>query len=537
MKRIATIVTPVIMATLLLAGVASAGDEPKPDAGMAGKLSVAGHGHKKPGHGATNYLAECKVTSTAKNVGLDCDDPYPNNEPDITVDPIDPSHMIASSNDYGSCCDQFYTTFDGGHSWKTGNMSNEDAARTGSDPVTIFDRKHKVALHSSLNYTFNDAGESCDGDLVVSPSKDGGIVWGKPVVVGGGQGCDSSSLQLFNDKEWITADNNPSSKYYGRVYLTWTVFESHHGNYVRSAIFAAHSDDGGKKWSDPDEISGTDPALCTFQLAGPAGQCDENQFSVPAVGPDGTVYVAFQNEQNQALWESGEQFDNQYLVVKSTDGGKHWSAPTFIVGLEDGSRDYPLNADGRQTLSGYQLRVDSAGNIVASPKDGRLYLVFADNRAGTHDADTPVTDTNVYVVSSSDGGTSWSGPTLVDPSPSDQWFPWVDVNPKNGTVGVLYNDRSTANSDLYQAALAERSGGPAFKKKTVSTAPSNPVDSLFFQAGDPACPACATFHGDYIRLAYGSDGKANMVWTDMREFVSDPDLGTGYAQFIEFARK
>ena len=142
-------------------------------------------------------------------------------------------------------------------------------------------------------------------------------------------------------------------------------------------------------------------------------------------------------------------------------------------------------------------------------------------------------------MSSSNGGSTWSGPTAVDRSGTDQWFPWVDVNPVNGKVGVLYNDRSRANPDLYNATLVERGGWPGvFRETTVSTAPSNPVNSLFFQAGDPACLACATFNGDYIRLAYGSDGKANMAWTDMRQFVDDPTgLGTGYAQFIEFARK
>ena len=536
MKRTAAVVTMVVLATLLLAGVASAKDEPKPDFGMAGKITVPTNKH---GHGGVNFLAECTVTSAAKNTQLDCDDPFPNNEPDVTVDPTNPLHMIASSNDYGSCCDQFYTTFDGGHIWRTGNMSIEDVTRTGSDPVTIFDRKHRVALHSSLNYTFNaDFTQTCDGDVVVSPSRDGGLTWDKPAIVGGGLGCDLDPLQLFSDKEWITADNNPSSRYYGRVYLTWTIFESHSGNFVRSAIFSAHSDDGGKHWTKPAEISGANAAICTFQTAGPAGQCDEDQFSVPTVAPDGTVYVAFQNSQNAALSEPGEQFDDQYLIVKSTDGGAHWSAPRFVVGLEDGSRDYPINVDGRQTLSGYQVRVNSAGNIVASPIDGKLYLVFSDNRAGTHDSDNPVTNTNVYLMSSSNGGASWSGPTAVDHSSSDQWFPWVDVNPTNGTVGVLYNDRSKTNPDLYNASLAERWGGQGFQERTVSTAPSNPVDSLFFQAGDPACPLCAVFHGDYIRLAYGSDGKANMAWTDMRQFVDDPaGLGTGYAQFIEFARK
>lgn len=53
---------------------------------------------------------ECTATRTGVNTKLDCDDPFPNNEPDVEVDPADPLHMVASSNDYGSCCDQFYTT-------------------------------------------------------------------------------------------------------------------------------------------------------------------------------------------------------------------------------------------------------------------------------------------------------------------------------------------------------------------------------------------------------------------------------------------
>jgi hypothetical protein len=101
---------------------------------------------------------ECTATRTGFNTNLDCDDPFPNNEPDIEVDPADPKRMVASSNDYGSCCDQFYTTFDAGKTWQTGNMSVEDPGRTGSDPVTTFDVKTGTVLHSSLNFTFNEDG-------------------------------------------------------------------------------------------------------------------------------------------------------------------------------------------------------------------------------------------------------------------------------------------------------------------------------------------------------------------------------------------
>jgi hypothetical protein len=59
-------------------------------------------------------------------------------------------------------------------------------------------------------------------------------------------------------------------------------------------------------------------------------------------------------------------------------------------------------------------------------------------------------------------------------------------------------------------------------------------DALDLLAHAPGCDQCATFHGDYINVGYGSDGHANATWTDMREFR--PADG-GFAQGIHFARK
>ena len=504
--------------------------------GAAAKRSVDAAGFDKQ-HGPHSQI-ECTVAAGgAANVRLDCDDPFPNNEPDIEVDPDDPLHMIASSNDFGTCCDEFYTTFDGGRTWITGNMSKEDVQKIGSDPVTVFDRKHGVAIHASLSFSVQHAAgtQACDGDVVVSISRNGGTVWELPVVVDDGQGCDLSATQLFNDKEWIVTDNSTASPFYGRTYLTWSKFEFHFGAYASSAIWAAHSDDGGDHWSTPQKISGFNPALCTFQVSGPAGECDEDQFSVPTVQPNGTVFVAFQNEQNMALWEPGERFDDQYLVVSSSDGGGHWSSPSFVVGMEDGSRDYPINVDDRQTLTGYQVRVWGAGNVVADPThNGRLYLTFSDNRDGLHDSNHPVTNSDVFVVQSNNRGQQWTPPTLVDTGAGDQWFPWADVNPLTGQLGVLYHDRGSSNGPTYTTALAEGQPG-SFVKTTVSTAPSNPTLSEFFQAGVPGCETCAVFHGDYIGLAYGRDGHSNSVWTDMR----DPSEFTPglFFQFIYYARR
>ena len=532
---------PAALATLAVLAVAGgAGGRPiEPELGIGGKRTVTPDvaGFAKQ-HGPHSQF-ECLAASGGANTKLDCDSDLPNNEPDVEVNATAAGHIVASSNDYDSCCDEFYTTLDNGATWITGNMSRNSPQVTGSDPVTSYDRRHDVWIHSSLNYSFqNSTGETCRGDVTVSRSTDKGITWQPAIVVDNGFGCDLSNVQQFNDKEWIETDNNPASPFYGRTYLTWTKFIAVKGETQSAPIYVAYSDDGGIHWSNGQEISGSSAALCTYQSDGqPAGPCDENQFSVPTIGRDGTVYVAFENGQNTSLWEPGDQFEDQYLLVKSTNGGRTWSAPTFIVGMEDGTRDYPLNVNDRQTLSGYQLRVNSAGNIVVDPRAGAfsndLYVVFSDNRNGTHDSDSPVTNTDVFIVSSTDGGATWSPPALVSAGATqaqDQWFPWVDVNPTNGTVGVLYNDR-TAGGVTYNASLTEMPGG----KTIVSTAPSDPVHSRFFRANVEGCVACATFNGDYINIEYALNGVAKMAWTDMRDLATD--IAGLHLQFIYFAQK
>jgi hypothetical protein len=146
-----------------------------------------------------------------------------------------------------------------------------------------------------------------------------------------------------------------------------------------------------------------------------------------------------------------------------------------------------------------------------------------------------VTDTNVFLMWSRDG-VRWHGPRPVSSAEGDQWFPWADVNPKTGKVGVVYNTRGHRNGDLFNVALAE--GGPgAWTRTRISTRPSNPVNSLFFQAQVRRCFKCATFHGDYINLDYGSDGAANAVWTDHRRFIDLGPDGNGFTENSFYARR
>ncbi len=81
-----------------------------------------------------------------------------------------------------------------------------------------------------------------------------------------------------------------------------------------------------------------------------------------------------------------------------------------------------------------------------------FYLVLADNRNGTPAS----SNTDVFFFRSTNGGSSWVGPTRVNDDRSvaapnrnlptmgnygnDQWFPWIDVN-ADGTLALAFYDR------------------------------------------------------------------------------------------------
>ena len=138
---------------------------------------------------------------------------------------------------------------------------------------------------------------------------------------------------------------------------------------------------------------------------------------------DGTVYVAFVNGQNSAVWETGKEARDQLpRSCSSIDGGRHaGSAPVDAVDLEDGS----TTAASTWTAVRPSPAISSASESSATSRSARRDPLrrFADNRAGTHDVPNPVTDMNVYVVTSTDGGATWSAPVGVDTGPATSGSP------------------------------------------------------------------------------------------------------------------
>ena len=483
------------------------------------------------------------------NIRMNCDSTnLPHNEISIAVDPANPKHIVAGSNDYelffvgGSIVERIiagvYTSFDGGTHWINGHI-NPDGFTFNGDPAIAFDTKRGLVYYGTINSNGGQGGGFSDASILLSTSSDGGQTFGHPVVVALGMGNTRNSV--FNDKPYIIVDNNPTSPHNGRLYVTYTRFlAGQFGNYLESPIYLSFSDDGGQTFSAPHAISGTSSTLCSQPFVTPRniGICNEDQFSSPVVGGDGTLYVGFENEEHA---QSLGDFRNQYLVVRSTDGGVTFSSPVSAVfPIFDGTNDYPINVNGRQTLTNSQFRVNSAGNLAADPSSGpslsttKLYIAFSDNRNGglTGSFSTVTTNTDVFVVASGNGGSTWGSPVQVPGgagSQNDQFYPWAAVD-NTGVLRVDFSDRSydPANVKYGETLATSTDHGASFTSFRVDTGLSNPNDSRWFTNGGTT-NGKATFLGDYNGLAIGSDGVSHLAWTDMRVVAfPNPPPGRGH---------
>ena len=462
-------------------------------------------------------------TAFGSNVMANCDSTVlPHNETAVVVDPRDPSHLLAGSNDTELVSGKaktsmgYYTSSDGGRSWLNGHVPNAGFAQT-SDPSVGFDRLGN-AYYGIVAFDLGRGGQALGGAIQVSRSTDGGQTFETPVTVE-----ESTSDAIEEDKPYLVVDANPGSPFVNSVYIVWTRFHFDSvDNYLESPIFFAASRDGGATWSAPMEISGANRSLCVFSGTPLPydGRCREDQFGSPIVGADGTLSVAFVND--QAINDGN--FRNQYLVVSSRDGGATWSAPVRASDIiHDGAGDYPINVNGRQTLSNSQFRVNSAGNLCIDSARGTLFVVWSDNRNGT----ATDTNTDVFIASSTDRGATWSSPQQIA-LPGDQFYPWGAVGP-DGTLNVSFMDRSydSANSK-YGITLVRvpRHGGTTLRR--VDSGLSDPNHARWFSS---ATGGKTTFLGDYTGLAIGSDGIAHPVWTDMRRVVTVRDT-TGTTEDI-----
>ena len=272
--------------------------------------------------------------------------------------------------------------------------------------------------------------------VLVRRSPDGGKTW-EPRSIPVIEHADGPGIP-FEDLPAITADVQPHSPHVGNLYVAWT-----QDRMEDSLILLARSVDGGLTWSKPVRVS---------EKAG--GPRDDNGIVAGVrgvVAPDGALHL---------VWS-----DAGHVVHSvSHDGGKTFSRNQSIVD----AGPFHFQALNVSEANGYPQI-----GMMAQDNDGRprLYVTWSDFRNG---------DVDIFCISSTDGGRSWSAAVRVNNdslhNAADQLFPSLAVDSTTGAVNVMFYDRRRDPSNRSADVVLARStdGGRTFVNYLLSEQPFDP---------------------------------------------------------------
>ena len=476
-------------------------------------------------------------------------------EETITVNPANHSNLVAGQNDsrigFNHCGIDY--SFDGGQHWGDqlppfwqhlnaptaghtivggpGTLHTYDAA---SDPAVAVDSQGR-AFFSCVVFDLNS---DASGLIVAAsvPGAGGSFYNNVPATGSAFIVAEDNSPTVVHDKEFITADANPSSPNRDNVYVTWTVFRfsKHCGappdvnlKYCSSAIFGSMSTNHSVTWSNPEEISGSSP-LCFFgnffDRTRSPNACDFDQGSDPVANTDGSLTVVFHNGNTAANNRKAQQLAvNCHPSGKSELGTAHLNCTSPVKVGDDVTVGEPLCDFGRgpeQCIPGAFIRTNDFPRIARNSANGDLFAVWQDNRTGELD---------IHLSSSTDGGKTWTEATRA-------------VNPDTGADHYFAATSAVAGGDKGRTQLGvsyyrtlrvpNEDAGGVFKRGQPGV---QAEPSAYFLAGGtglgtpfahrqisptfpPPAGIQAGFNGDYSGLVM-VDAQAHPIWSDTRNLA------------------
>ncbi len=300
-------------------------------------------------------------------------------------------------------------------------------------------------------------------------SLDGGLTWSKPIQVR----HSSETPDFAIDRPWISVDRSGGSRE-GWLYVVTISFfgDSNHG--PPQHVHLKRSEDHGATWGPGIQIDNTWHG--TGPLAGAPSP------AVVGVGGDGRLWIVYPSVNSAACPGAA-----CLLAAVSTDGGLIFTRSKVSNVSPASRRGYILF----QTLTADPVR---PGHCSVAWPDGRLDARGSD----------------LLLVQSRDGGTSWSAPVRINDNPPglgvgiDQ--PWAAAGP-DGSLAIVWRDRRSAGTGAHVpfeifTAISTDGGEHFLPDRKLSDQPS-PYDRA---------PCCNSFLG----LAL-DENWIHAVWCDFRD--------------------
>ncbi len=375
-------------------------------------------------------------------------------EPSVSINKANPANVTA-----GAILDRVFYSNDSGKTWTADTLKSTYGVW--GDPVLISDYEgNQYFFHLSDPTGKNWKSEEILDRIVCQKSTDGGKTWNNGSYMGLAHPKDQ-------DKQWVAVDPNNNN-----LYATWTQFDKYGSkNFAdKTNILFSMSIDRGESWSEAVQIN---------ELSGNCLDGDSTtEGAVPAVGPDGEVYVAW-------------GFNEKIYFNSSLDGGKTWSNTNVEIAEQPGGWD--IDVPGLQRANGMPVTVCDVSD---GPNRGTIYVNWVDDRNGNFD---------VWFSKSTDKGKTWSKPQRIndDTSKRDQFFSWIACDPVSGYLYTVFYDRRNTKGNETEVYMANSvDGGKTWKNEKISEKPFTPNDRVFF--------------GDYNHID-AFDGMVRPIWTRMEK--------------------
>jgi hypothetical protein len=424
----------------------------------------------------------------------------PQNEESIAYSTDNPMIAVAAANDYVSGGNIVMRTTDGGQHWASTSVvpvffPTRDACSGGDPSVAYSSRDHAFFMGQLCFFRTMPASE-----VQVYESLDNGATWtpGRQAAVPATNYDATSGTvndTIFNDKDYITVDNNPTSPHYGRLYVTYTRFHLlADGSSDTCPIQLSYTDNVPSQ--NPQQTVWSHTSVVPDNLGGTGVGASADQFSVPVVEKSGALDVAY------VLEECNSSLDHGLRFQKSTDGGASFMKNAVKVNKPGQWKDNPNTSD---VIPNANFRTPNTESLAYSPKTGTLAYVYTNYITGRASA-------HIDVSLSHDGGMTWSDAQTISlangaPAPNNQFFPWIAATP-NGRFIAMWLDRRQDPKNHLIGTYEGRSNddGATWRNVRISTTTWDP-DLGFFTSG--------AFIGDYSGIA-ANDQVIYPAWTDGR---------------------
>jgi hypothetical protein len=314
----------------------------------------------------------------------------------------------------------------------------------------------------------------------------------------------------FSDKDQIWADNAASSQFFGNVYICYSAFRSRSPRGAKVPIMVSVSSDGGNTWTTKQVTEASTNAQHGFR-----------QFTTIRTDSNGVVYLFFGH------FSFSAPGIGTHAMVKSYDGGHNWTRPLDIFSMNDACYNIdPVSgrcvedgiAGARMDLTatpsvdianGAPTGADATNEIVDTWVDGRLGL----------------NNEKVMLSYSTNGGDSWSSPTVISSAGDRGFFAAPAISPNGQDLYITYNAFTTP----YRTNTSDpRSLVGVVLHADIGTdgVPTGWTELHRSPPGDPRGSASDPFNtsealGDYVyAIATSTYGAA--VWNDARDAADCP---------------